>query len=77
MFLLLTILSTIKADIKALAARAHGFVGADLKAVCQEASMLAITRQVTQRSAALTTLPVVSVSDMWEAMKEVGEKWIR
>ena len=41
-----------RADVAALADRAHGYVGADLRAVCQEAALDALRRRVAARVAA-------------------------
>lgn len=46
-------------DIKALSLKTHGFVGADLFALCSEASMIALRRYVSEGSS-----PVVSTRDM-------------
>ena len=40
-----------EADIDALAAAAHGFVGADLAAICDEAAMAALRRVIASRQA--------------------------
>lgn len=42
-------------DVRALAAASHGYVGADLAALCQEAAMCALRRVVRHRQSAEST----------------------
>ncbi|RKP33839.1 spermatogenesis associated 5, isoform CRA_b, partial [Dimargaris cristalligena] len=69
-----------EADLDAVASRAHGFVGADLAAVCQEAGLTAIQRHVTATSTipADRVLPLqLTADDLAGAMKRISPSAMR
>jgi hypothetical protein len=51
-------------DIRSLAASSHGYVGADLAALCQEAAMCALRRVVRHRQQVDLTVADVTISDL-------------
>ncbi|XP_064608253.1 ATPase family gene 2 protein homolog A-like [Liolophura sinensis] len=63
------------ADIKSLSERAHGFVGADLAAVCKEGSLHAVKQRLTE-GLALTSVQV-TVEDLHHAMTVVKPSAMR
>ncbi|KDO27722.1 hypothetical protein SPRG_07350 [Saprolegnia parasitica CBS 223.65] len=56
-------------DLEAIASRAHGYVGADLSALCKEAALLALRRSIDH----VTVLP----SDMTAAMTKIRPSALR
>ncbi|MEM1659364.1 MAG: CDC48 family AAA ATPase [Candidatus Jordarchaeales archaeon] len=71
-------------DLYQLAASTHGFVGADLEALCREAAMKALRRYLPQIDLDEETIPteilesmVVTQQDFLEALKEVQPSAIR
>lgn len=71
-------------DLERLAQLTHGFVGADLAALCREAAMLALRRLVAKPELALDAIPYeslmelkVNMDDFLEAFKEIDPSAIR
>ncbi|MEM3465417.1 MAG: CDC48 family AAA ATPase [Candidatus Jordarchaeales archaeon] len=71
-------------DLYQLAASTHGFVGADLEALCREAAMKALRRYLPQIDLDEETIPteilesmVVTQQDFMEALKEIQPSAIR
>ncbi len=71
-------------DLAHLAAITHGFVGADLEALCREAAMICLRRLLPEIDFALTSIPYellaqleVRMDDFLEALREVEPSAIR
>jgi len=71
-------------SLEELAAATHGFVGADLQALCREAAMAALRRVVPQLDLSAHRVPdevlsglQVTAADFMQARKEVGPSAIR
>lgn len=71
-------------DLPHLAERTHGFTGADLNAVCREAAMAALRRQVPELSLSSGPVPYealmamdVGMADFDEALTEVSPSGLR
>jgi transitional endoplasmic reticulum ATPase len=71
-------------DLADLAATTHGFTGADLNALCREAAMAALRRQLPELSLASGPVPYealmtmeVKMSDFVEALSEVAPSGLR
>lgn len=64
-------------DLAAIADLAVGFVGADLKALCQKAAYLALRRQVTSLSAPVPDAMTLSQEDFLQAIKEIKPSVLR
>jgi transitional endoplasmic reticulum ATPase len=72
------------ADLDRLAALTHGFVGADLSALCREAAMVALRRLLPAIDFALATIPYeqlaalqVGQGDFLDALREVSPSALR
>lgn len=65
------------ADLGAIADLAVGFVGADLKAICQKAAYSALRRQVPDIDASYPETMTVEQSDFLQALKEVKPAVLR
>ncbi len=71
-------------DVGALAATTHGFTGADLNALCREAAMAALRRQLPELSLGSDPIPYealmameVDMPDFREALSEVAPSGLR
>ncbi|MGD9541732.1 CDC48 family AAA ATPase [Methylocystis sp.] len=71
-------------DLSALAATTHGFTGADLSALCREAAMAALRRQLPELSPESGPIPFdalmaleVNMDDFKEALSEVAPSALR
>lgn len=66
-------------DLAALAARAHGYVGADLAALCREAAMMALRRHMPAAAAAATVPDTLAIAmaDFEDALGEVQPSALR
>lgn len=64
-------------DLEAIADLAVGFVGADLKAVCQKAAYSALRRQVPSIEAQILDTMTVTQADFLQALKEVKPAVLR
>ncbi len=71
-------------DISELADKTHGFVGADLEALCREAAMACLRRMITENSIDIGDLPAdqiasleVSSEDFLSALNEIEPSAIR
>ncbi|MCU0515920.1 MAG: AAA family ATPase [Oscillatoria sp. Prado101] len=64
-------------NLEAIADLAVGFVGADLKAICQKAAYSALRRQVPSIEAAIPDAMTVQQSDFLQALKEVKPAVLR
>jgi len=68
-------------DLKRLAEITHGFVGADLEALCKESAMLTLRKYLANKD--LRNLPsnlddiAISMEDFYEALKEIEPSAIR
>lgn len=74
----------LKVDLQQLAKKTHGFVGADLQALCQEAAMKALRRYLPKINLEEEELPQdvldqleVHNGDFFEAMKEIQPSAVR
>lgn len=65
------------ADLGAIAENAVGFVGADLKAICQKAAYSALRRQVPDIDAQIPEVMTVEQSDFLRALQEVKPAVLR
>ena len=64
-------------NLEAIADLAVGFVGADLKAVCQKAAYSALRRQVPSIEAQIPDMMTVQQSDFWQALTEIKPAALR
>ncbi|MBR8838625.1 MAG: AAA family ATPase [Stigonema ocellatum SAG 48.90 = DSM 106950] len=64
-------------DLDFIAERAVGFVGADLKAVCQKAAYTALRRQVPSIEMQIPDVMTVNQSDFLQALKEIKPAVLR
>ncbi|HIK08149.1 MAG TPA: AAA family ATPase [Trichormus sp. M33_DOE_039] len=64
-------------DLDAIAERAVGFVGADLKAVCQKAAYTALRRQIPSIDGEIPENMTVSAADFLQALKEIKPAVLR
>ncbi|AUS99986.1 AAA family ATPase [Nostoc sp. CENA543] len=64
-------------DLDAIAERAVGFVGADLKAVCQKAAYTALRRQVPSIDGEIPENMTISAADFLQALKEIKPAVLR
>lgn len=64
-------------DLKAIADLAVGFVGADLKALCQKAAYIALRRSVPSLDAEISEEMAVLQSDFFAALKEIKPSVLR
>ena len=71
-------------DLESLAARTHGFVGADLEALCKEAAMRALRRILPEVDLEAESIPatvlsklVVGMKDFEEALKDIQPSALR
>jgi transitional endoplasmic reticulum ATPase len=71
-------------NLENLANRAHGFVGADLEALCKEAAIRALRRILPEIDLEAESIPakvlsklIVKMSDFEEALKEVQPSGLR
>lgn len=64
-------------DLDAIAERAVGFVGADLKALCQKAAYTALRRQVPSIEGEIPENMTVSQADFLQALKEIKPAVLR
>jgi transitional endoplasmic reticulum ATPase len=64
-------------DLDAIAERAVGFVGADLKAVCQKAAYTALRRQIPSIEGDIPENMTVSQADFLQALKEIKPAVLR
>lgn len=66
-----------QADLRVLAGRAHGYVGADLSAVVREAGTLAIKRWVNALGSNVTSLNLLTIADLSDALPSVRPSAMR
>ncbi len=64
-------------DLDFIAERAVGFVGADLKAVCQKAAYTALRRQIPSLEVQIPDVMIVNQSDFLQALKEIKPAVLR
>ncbi|MBD2249880.1 AAA family ATPase [Nostoc parmelioides] len=64
-------------DLDAIAERSVGFVGADLKALCQKAAYTALRRQMPSVESAVPENMTVSQADFLQALKEIKPAVLR
>lgn len=64
-------------DLDAIAERAVGFVGADLKAVCQKAAYTALRRQIPSIEGEIPENMTVSQADFLQALKDIKPAVLR
>lgn len=64
-------------DLDAIAERSVGFVGADLKALCQKGAYTALRRQVPSIDSAIPENMTVSQADFLQALKEIKPAVLR